>query len=160
MIVRKLRLQRGWSQGQLAEMAGITTRTVQRIERGQRPSLETSKALAAVFEVDLSVIQPEEHDMNDDNAPATRSDAALKADEREAMLYVKRIKEFYEFLVIYLFMAAFFLFIFPGHRVIYIVFGVLAAGLALQGLIAYGKIGFLSPGWERRMIEKRLGRKL
>ncbi|WP_198677174.1 helix-turn-helix transcriptional regulator [Aliidiomarina iranensis] len=30
MIVRKLRLKRGWSQSQLAEMAGVTTRTIQR----------------------------------------------------------------------------------------------------------------------------------
>ena len=48
MIVRKLRLQRGWSQSQLAEMLGVATRTVQRLEQGQRPSLETAKALAAV----------------------------------------------------------------------------------------------------------------
>lgn len=27
MIVRKMRLERGWSQSQLAEMAGVTTRT-------------------------------------------------------------------------------------------------------------------------------------
>ena len=58
MIVRKLRLQRGWSQSQLAEMLGVATRTVQRLEQGQRPSLETAKALAAVFEVDLSTFQP------------------------------------------------------------------------------------------------------
>ena len=47
MIVRKLRLQRGWSQSQLAEMLGVATRTGQRLEQGQRPSLETAKALAA-----------------------------------------------------------------------------------------------------------------
>ena len=64
MIVRKLRLQRGWSQSQLAEMLGVATRTVQRLEQGQRPSLETAKALAAVFEVDLSTFQPEEPTMN------------------------------------------------------------------------------------------------
>lgn len=44
MIVRKLRLQRGWSQSQLAEMAGVTTRTIQRIEQGQRPGMETCQA--------------------------------------------------------------------------------------------------------------------
>lgn len=49
MIVRKLRLKNGWSQSQLAEMAGVTTRTIQRIEQGHRPSMETSKSLAAVF---------------------------------------------------------------------------------------------------------------
>lgn len=35
MIIRKLRLQRGWSQEQLAELTGLSTRTIQRIERGQ-----------------------------------------------------------------------------------------------------------------------------
>src|SRR5690625_6375646 len=60
MIVRKLRLKRGWSQGQLAEMAGVTTRTIQRIEQGHRSSMETSKALASVFEVELS-LRSEEH---------------------------------------------------------------------------------------------------
>lgn len=160
MIVRKLRLQRGWSQSQLAEMAGVTSRTVQRVEQGQRPSLETSKALAAVFEVDLSIIQPEESDMNEENPQTIQSASALKADEKEAMLYVKRIKEFYEFLVIYVVMATVFLLLFPGHRVIYIIFGALGLGLVVQGLIAFEKIRFLSPGWERRLVEKRLRRKL
>ena len=53
MIIRKLRLQRGWTQSQLAEMAGVTPRTILRIEQGQNPSLETCRALASVFEVDL-----------------------------------------------------------------------------------------------------------
>ncbi|WP_428831123.1 helix-turn-helix domain-containing protein, partial [Campylobacter coli] len=30
MIVRKLRLQRGWSQDQLATMTGLSVRTIQR----------------------------------------------------------------------------------------------------------------------------------
>lgn len=160
MIVRKLRLQRGWSQSQLAEMAGVTTRTVQRIERGQRPSLETCKALAAVFEVDLSILQPEGTDMSNEQTSETRSEATLRADEREAMLYVKRIKEFYEFLGIYLFLAAFFLVMFPGIRILYYVFGALGLAVLVHGLVAFEKIRFLSPGWERRMVEKRLRRKL
>lgn len=32
MIVRKLRLQRGWSQEQLATLTGLSVRTIQRIE--------------------------------------------------------------------------------------------------------------------------------
>ncbi len=45
--VREYRLARAWSQEQLAEMAGLSTRTVQRIENGEQPSLETLSALAA-----------------------------------------------------------------------------------------------------------------
>jgi transcriptional regulator with XRE-family HTH domain len=53
IIVRKLRLQRGWTQGDLARFAGMNVRSVQRVERGQQSSLETLKALAAVFETDV-----------------------------------------------------------------------------------------------------------
>ncbi|WP_309247253.1 helix-turn-helix transcriptional regulator [Shewanella sp. VB17] len=34
MIVRKLRLQRGWSQEHLSQLSGLSVRTIQRIERG------------------------------------------------------------------------------------------------------------------------------
>ena len=47
------RLAQAWSQEQLAEMAGLSTRTVQRIENGEKPGLETLSALAAVFEVSV-----------------------------------------------------------------------------------------------------------
>ena len=60
MIVRKLRLQRGWSQELLAEFSGLSVRTIQRIERGQQPSLESLKSLAAVFEVDLTELKQED----------------------------------------------------------------------------------------------------
>ena len=46
MIIRKLRLKRGWSQEQLAGMSGLSVRTIQRIERGQGPGLESLKSLA------------------------------------------------------------------------------------------------------------------
>ncbi|WP_077999852.1 helix-turn-helix domain-containing protein [Edwardsiella tarda] len=51
---RARRLARAWSQEQLAEMSGLSTRTVQRIENGEQPSLETLSALAAVFEVSVA----------------------------------------------------------------------------------------------------------
>lgn len=41
MLVQKLRLQRGWSQEQLAIVSGLSVRTIQRIDRGQSASLET-----------------------------------------------------------------------------------------------------------------------
>jgi transcriptional regulator with XRE-family HTH domain len=48
MIVRKLRLQRGWTQEHLAEMTGLSVRSIQRLERGQPGSLESMNSLAAV----------------------------------------------------------------------------------------------------------------
>ena len=57
--VKQLRLQRAWSQEQLAELAGVSVRTIQRIENGDRPGLETLSALAAVFEVNVAVISGE-----------------------------------------------------------------------------------------------------
>lgn len=152
MIVRKLRLKRGWSQSQLAEMAGVTTRTIQRVEQGQKPSLETCKALASVFEVDLSQLQPEEATMN--------NDTELKLDEQQALLYAKRMKEFYEYLITYVVMALIFLVVFHGKPVVYIVFGALGIGLIVQGLIAFELVSFMNPDWERRLAERKLGRKL
>ncbi len=54
MLVKKLRDERHWSQEQLATLAGISLRTVQRVEAGDKVSLETLKSLAAVFEIDIS----------------------------------------------------------------------------------------------------------
>jgi len=51
-LVRALRRQNSWSQDQLAAIAGISLRTVQRIEKDGRSSLESKKALAAAFEID------------------------------------------------------------------------------------------------------------
>ena len=59
MIIRKLRLDMGLSQEQLADMAGISTRTLQRLERGAKASPETLKCLAAVLEVDFKDLNKE-----------------------------------------------------------------------------------------------------
>lgn len=48
------RLARAWSQEQLAELSGLSTRTIQRIESGHQPGLETLSALAAVFAVNVA----------------------------------------------------------------------------------------------------------
>lgn len=49
--VKQLRLQRAWSQEQLAELAGVSVRTIQRIENGDRPGLETLSALAGYLKL-------------------------------------------------------------------------------------------------------------
>ncbi len=49
--LRQLREQRAWSQDQLAEVAALSVRTVQRAESGSAASPETRMALAAALEV-------------------------------------------------------------------------------------------------------------
>lgn len=58
MLIQKLRLKQGWSQQQLAEASGLSTRTIQRIEAGHPASVETLKSIAAVFEVDFASLSP------------------------------------------------------------------------------------------------------
>ncbi|MCU7371162.1 helix-turn-helix transcriptional regulator [Paucibacter sp. O1-1] len=57
MIVKRLREKRNWSQEQLATLSGLSTRTIQRIESGNKASIESLKALASVFEIDISKLQ-------------------------------------------------------------------------------------------------------
>ncbi len=55
MILKALRLSRHLSQKQLAQMSGLNVRTIQRIESGQKASLESLKCLTATLEVDIDV---------------------------------------------------------------------------------------------------------
>ncbi len=59
MIVKKLREKNNWSQEQLALMAGLSLRTIQRVEAGNKASLETLKSLASVFEIEISKLTEE-----------------------------------------------------------------------------------------------------
>ncbi|MGJ8561301.1 MAG: helix-turn-helix domain-containing protein [Litorimonas sp.] len=51
--IRRWREERHWSQEHLSDLAGIGTRTVQRIENGEAASYESVMALAAAFNVDV-----------------------------------------------------------------------------------------------------------
>ncbi|MCR5879129.1 helix-turn-helix transcriptional regulator [Phenylobacterium sp. J367] len=52
MVIRTMRRERGWTQERLALILGINVRTVQRLENGGAPSLETAQALASAFGCD------------------------------------------------------------------------------------------------------------
>nr|WP_205663367.1 helix-turn-helix transcriptional regulator [Alteromonas facilis] len=58
-MIKKLRAKNEWSQEQLAEHSGLNVRTIQRVESGQKASIETLKCLASVFEVDISKLTEE-----------------------------------------------------------------------------------------------------
>lgn len=50
-LIKKLRTERSWSQDHLAVVSGLSLRTIQRIENDGTCSLESRRALAAVFEI-------------------------------------------------------------------------------------------------------------
>lgn len=155
MIIRKLRLQRGWSQEQLAELSALSVRTIQRIERGQKPSLESLKSLAAVFETTVENLQLE---------PTMDTDAKFTHEEQIAIEQVQAIKGFYSHLTTYVLVIsvlfAINLFTYPGY--IWAIWPALGWGIGLvnHGLGAFEILNLFGPKWEKRQIEKRLGRKL
>jgi transcriptional regulator with XRE-family HTH domain len=57
-IVKSLREANKWTQETLAALAGVTDRTIQRVENGEPSSLDTRRALAKAFEFeDLDVFE-------------------------------------------------------------------------------------------------------
>ena len=59
MLIKKLRKKNNWSQEQLASFCGVSLRTIQRVEAGNKASLDTIKSLASVFEVEISKLTEE-----------------------------------------------------------------------------------------------------
>lgn len=155
MVVRKLRLQRGWSQEQLSQFSGLSVRTIQRIERGQKPGLESLKSLAAVFEIDISDLQME---------PDMKNETQETKEEKRVMDQVRSIKSFYSHLTSYLLVMAglFAINLITNPDYIWALWPALGWGIGIvnHGLSAFEVFNFFGPDWEKRQIEKRLGRKL
>ncbi|PQJ62308.1 2TM domain-containing protein [Photobacterium angustum] len=155
MIIRKLRLQRGWSQEQLSQLSGLSIRTIQRIEQGQKAGLESLKSLAAVFEIQVSDLQME---------PPMNKEINITEDEKQAINYVKGIKGFYSNLTTYvLVISALFVinyFTSPGYW--WAVWPALGWGIGIvsHALSAFEVLNIFGPEWEKKQVEKRLGRKL
>jgi len=105
--MRSLREERSWSQERLADAAGLSLRTVQRVEREGNASAETRLALAGAFGVDVGVL-------SEASTPVTlgssRPQDRLDDDSR-----LQRGK-FYSHLAIYLGMCVFFLAVDLSHN--------------------------------------------
>lgn len=154
MIVRKLRLEKGWSQEQLAEICDLSVRTIQRIERGQKPSLESLKALAAAFETDVANLTTTE---------ASMSNQSISVQEEKAIVHVRDIKGFYTHLVIYVIVVCclFALNFIRSTNHFWAMWPALGWGIGVvfHGLNVYEVFNLFGPDWEKRQIEKRLKRK-
>jgi len=163
MQVQKLRLQRGWSQQQLAELSGLSVRTIQRIENGSAASTESLKSLASVFEIDFSTLSSEPA-MPDTPTPTSSPTHTPSASQQEqlALLEVRKLKGFYlhlaQYVVVIAALCAINLLTTP-HR-LWFYWPALGWGIGILAHAAtiFGWLPFLGVDWEKRQVEKRLGR--
>jgi len=163
MQVQKLRLQRGWSQQQLAELSGLSVRTIQRIENGSAASTESLKSLASVFEIDFSTLSSEPAMPDTPTSSPTHTPSASQQ-EQLALLEVRKLKGFYlhlaQYVVVIAALCAINLLTTP-HR-LWFYWPALGWGIGILAHAAtiFGWLPFMGVDWEKRQVEKRLGRPL
>lgn len=154
MDIKKLRLQRAWSQEQLAECSGISVRTIQRLEKGGQMSLESRKAIAATFDLDASdFIEPEK----------TASSKASAVSEQQTRKEIRNLKRFYTKLIQYGFLMTFLLVInlISSPDYLWVIWPALGMGLLILWKELKHRIinTVLDSKWEEEQIQKRLARK-
>lgn len=155
MNVQKLRLRRGWSQQQLAELSGLSARTIQRIENGQTASTESLKSLASVFEIDFYSLTSEQ---------AMETQSASHLDEQLALSKVRKLRGFYIHLVQYTLVITALAVINLVNNpqklwFIWPAFG-WGIGILVHSAAVFSFIRFFGAEWERKQVEKQLGRSL
>lgn len=155
MFVRKLRLQRGWTQDQLSEISDLSIRTIQRLERGAKPSLETAKSLAAIFEVDFQSFQPLESEMNIEN-----QETVMPESEKQAIRYGKSVVEYLQGIAVFLIVAAVAVWNVGLNDKVLWVLGALGVAFVVHGLMVFEIIRLRTVDLERIFAERKLGRKL
>jgi transcriptional regulator with XRE-family HTH domain len=155
MQVQKLRLQRGWSQQQLAEFSGLSVRTIQRIENGKTASTESLKSLASVFEIDFSTLSSEQ---------VMPTASAINHDEQLALYKVRKLKGFYihlaQFIIVITGLCILNLVTSP-HR-LWFYWPALGWGIGILAHAAsvFQWMPFFGAEWEKKQVEKHLGRPL
>jgi len=156
MVVQEMRLKNGWSQQQLADISGLNVRTIQRIEQGQSASLESFKALGAAFNVDFSQLQED-----------TVRNIVSTPEQTEVFLafrQVRKLRGLYSHIISYVVVmsgiAAINLILMP--RVIWFIYPLLGWGIGIisHAVSVLNVLPWFGPEWERRQVERRLGRKL
>jgi transcriptional regulator with XRE-family HTH domain len=144
--IKKMRLERHWSQEQLADMSGLSIRTIQRIENGENAGLESLKALAAVFETNIT----------DSNKEAEL--AQIKKEEA----YVQKVKGFYKLLALALLNMVVFFFIAISDSdseawglFIYM----LVMWVFFLGIYSFISFDFFGEEWKQKIINKKFKKK-
>jgi transcriptional regulator with XRE-family HTH domain len=133
--MRNLREERSWSQERLADAAGLSLRTVQRVEREGNASAESRLALAGAFGVDVGVLsESPEPAFSGSSRPQVPFEDGFKL----------RRSKFYSHLSIYLGMCVFFLAVdlFHNHALTWAQWPIMGWGI---GILVQASRTFLSP---------------
>ena len=142
--IKKMRLERHWSQDQLAEMSGLSIRTVQRIENGENAGLESLKSLAAVFETNIA-----------------DSDKNVEMEQiRKEEAYVQNVKGFYKLLTIAILSLVVPLILAISDSSNWNVFlWILLSWGVLLGVYSLNVFDFFGDEWKRKLIKNKFKKK-
>lgn len=142
--IKKMRLERHWSQDQLAEMSGLSIRTIQRIENGENAGLESLKSLAAVFETNIAD--------SDKNAEIEQ----IRIEEE----YAQNIKGFYKFIgLAVLSLIAPFILALNDSSNWSIFFWVLLSWAVILGIVSLKTFDLFGDEWKNKLIKKKFKKK-
>lgn len=142
--IKKMRVARHWSQEQLAEMSGLSIRTIQRIESGENAGLESLKSLAAVFEINIE--------------SSNKKEALDQVRKEEA--YILKLQGFYKLLAIALFSIILpIILAFNGVVFWGITLWVLLGWFVIIVIYSLNNFEFFGEEWRRKKIKKKFENK-
>lgn len=157
MTVRTLRLEKGWSQEDLAQMSGLSVRTIQRIEQGKKAGLESMKCLAAVFETDVANLIQENTMANDIDK------TALRREEAEAYDYVQNLKGFHLNWICYLIVipGLYLLNIYVTPDELWVIYPAIAwlFAIGLHAAVIFGLFHVFGNRWEQKHMDRYMDRR-
>jgi transcriptional regulator with XRE-family HTH domain len=163
MNLQQLRLDRGWSQEHLADLSGVSARTIQRIENGSNAGLDTLNSLAAAFDIDVAALTAapgvETVELGD-GIVAAPNDAALQ--HKLIRRQVRRQREFYVHLASFGLIIPFLLVlnIMLSPQYYWVIWPFLGWGAAtvLHWIIVFPMRGFMDEDWEEKQINQHFDR--
>ena len=142
--IKKLRLERHWSQDQLAEMSGLSIRTIQRIENGENAGLESLKSLGAVFEINIA-----------DSDKKEEIEQIRKEEE-----YVQNVKGFYKlFAVAVLSLVVPFIIAVNDSTSWSVFLWILLSWGVILGIYSLNVFDFFGEKWKRKIINDKFKKK-
>ena len=142
--LKKMRLERHWSQDQLAEMSGLSIRTIQRIENGENAGLESLKSLAAVFEINIA-----DSDKNQEIEQVRKEEA-----------YVQKVKGFYKLLAIALLSLVVPTILAINDQTLWnVLLWILLSWLVVLGIYSLRVFDLFGDTWKRKLIDKKFNKK-